>query len=63
MTFDMWEKLTQGIWDAELGLDYVSCKDSDEPEEIAGVAEVLLYDVTRIRRRIVTLRERARQRR
>ena len=57
---DTYDKIEQGIWDVEIGLDSLYCKDGLEPDEIAAAAEDLLEDATRLRKRVLRLLKDAR---
>ena len=50
-----YRKIEQGIWDVEIGLDNLYCHDGGESEEVASLAEVLLDEATRLRKRIIRL--------
>lgn len=48
-----WEKIKQGIWDVEIGLDSAMCDDGEEDEETKEVVEGLLKDATRLRKHLL----------
>ena len=57
---DIYDKIERGIWDVEIGLDSLYCTGGLEPDEIAAVAEDLLEDATRLRKRVLRLLKDAR---
>ena len=50
---DVYQKIERAIWDVEIGLDSLYCKDGGESDEVAAEAGNLLDEAIRLRMRII----------
>ena len=47
------DKIVSAIWQVEIGLDCLYCKDGNEDEDVADAAGQLLEEATRLRKQII----------